>query len=147
MSDKKTKVEKKETKKTVVSGSFDKTAPKTKAPSKKARDIGIDVSNTPAESCSDSNCPYHGSLKVRGRVFQGKVKSAKMQNAAVVEWDYVAPVRKYQRFMRKKSRVVAHRPSCITLHQNDTVRIAECRPLSKTKSFVVIEKLQSTVKS
>ena len=138
--------EKKETKKTASNKEAHTVSHQTAKKATKTKDIGLDVSNPPQESCSDINCPYHGNLKIRGRVFEGMVKSAKMQNSVVVEWDFVAPVKKYQRFMRKKSRVVAHKPACIAVHQNDFVRIAECRPLSKTKSFVVIEKLKQMVK-
>jgi small subunit ribosomal protein S17 len=41
-----------------------------------------------------------------------------------------------------RSRVTAHSTPCIPVKVGDTVRIAECRPLSKTKSFVVVELLK-----
>ena len=140
--------EKKETKvKKETTGKQTVTASAPKAKNTKLNDIGLDVSQPPTEGCSDDKCPYHGGLKVRGRIFEGTAKSTKMQNSVVVEWDYVAPVRKYQRFMRRKSRVVAHRPPCITVHANDNVRIAECRPLSKTKGFVILETLKKAGKA
>jgi len=105
----------------------------------KARDIGVPVKNPPTHICSDKNCAYHGQLSVRGRIFEGTVISDKMDKGVVVEWDYLMALPKYKRFMRKKSRVVAHNPPCINAHKDNVVRIAECRPLSKTKSFVVIE--------
>lgn len=105
----------------------------------KARDIGVPVKNPPTHICSDKNCAYHGQLSVRGRIFEGTVISDKMDKGVVVEWDYLQALPKYKRFMRKKSRVVAHNPPCINAHKDNVVRIAECRPLSKTKSFVVIE--------
>jgi small subunit ribosomal protein S17 len=40
---------------------------------------------------------------------------------------------------RSKSKVHAYLPSCITAKEGQQVRIAECRPLSKTVSFTVIE--------
>ena len=108
----------------------------------KARDIGVPVSNPPKLACSDPNCPYHGHLSIRGRIFEGSVISDKMDKGVVVEWDYLLELPKYKRFMRKKSRVPAHNPPCINAHTGNVVRIAECRPLSKTKSFVVIETLK-----
>ena len=39
------------------------------------------------------------------------------------------------------SRVAAHVPEEIDVEEGDMVRIAECRPLSKTKNFVIIENL------
>jgi len=38
------------------------------------------------------------------------------------------------------SRITAHNPPCIAARRGEKVKIAECRPLSKTKSFVVVEK-------
>jgi len=38
------------------------------------------------------------------------------------------------------SRITAHNPPCIGAKTGDKVKIAECRPISKTKSFVVVEK-------
>ncbi len=108
-----------------------------------ARNIGVPVQNPPKLACSDPNCPYHGHLNIRGRIFEGTVISDKMDKGVVVEWDYLLELRKYKRFMRKKSRVPAHNPPCINARKGNAVRIAECRPLSKTKSFVVIEILKS----
>ena len=38
------------------------------------------------------------------------------------------------------SRITAHNPPCLDAQRGDKVKIAECRPLSKTKNFVVVEK-------
>ncbi len=108
----------------------------------KAKDIGVPVSNLPKLACSDPNCPYHGHLSIRGRIFEGAVISDKMDKGVIVEWNYLMELPKYKRFMRKKSRVPVHNPPCINAHTGNVVRIAECRPLSKTKSFVVIEVLK-----
>lgn len=105
------------------------------------RNIGIDA-KPPEQTCSDSKCPWHGRTSLRGKVFTGKVVSGKAAKTAVVRWEYVTFIRKYERYERKHSRVVAYNPDCISARQGDTVRIAECRPLSKTKSFVVIEKIK-----
>ena len=42
----------------------------------------------------------------------------------------------------EKTKVVAYNPECIHAREGDIVKIMECRPLSKTKSFVVIEILK-----
>jgi len=49
---------------------------------------------------------------------------------------------KYERYSRMRSRITAHRTPCLPVKVGDQVRIAECRPLSKTKSFVVVEVLK-----
>ncbi len=105
------------------------------------KNTGIPVKNLPSASCEDTNCPYHGKLKLRGRIFAGIVVSDKMDLSATVEWHHTAAMPKYERYMRRKSRVSVHNPKCIKAHKGDKVRIAECRPLSKTKKFVIIEKL------
>lgn len=102
--------------------------------------IGLEV-NAPKGACASSSCPWHGHLKVRGRVFSGKVVSSKALNTAVVEWNYYTYVPKYERYQRKNTRIAVHNPQCIAAKEGDTVTIAECRPLSKTKRFVVVEKV------
>ena len=105
-----------------------------------ARNIGFNV-KAPAESCSDKNCPFHGTLPVRGQVIKGVVSSVKMQETILVKKEYMRYVPKYERYERRTSTYSAHCPPCIKAKVGDRVRIAECRPLSKTTSFVTIEKL------
>jgi small subunit ribosomal protein S17 len=100
--------------------------------------IGLNVEE-PEESCSDANCPFHGSLSVRGQTLEGTVASTDMEKTVVVEREYDVHVPKYDRYMKRRSRVPAHAPPCVALSEGDTVRIAETRPLSKTKSHVVVE--------
>lgn len=92
----------------------------------------------PEQSCSDSKCPWHGELPIRGRLIEGTVVSAHMQNTVVVEWEFMKKLDKYERFTRRTSRVSAHSPPCIPVKAGDKVLVAECRRLSKTKSFVVV---------
>lgn len=104
------------------------------------RNIGIPVSNPPKKECNDPKCPYHGKLSVRTKTLEGKVVSAKMKGTVVVQRDYLHYVPKYMRYERRRSRIPAHNPPCIDAKEGDIVRISECRPLSKTVSWVVIEK-------
>lgn len=108
-------------------------------PAKKARNIGIKV-NAPKDGCEDSKCPFHGTLPVRGNVIRGKVVSSKAPKTVVVEKDYFHWIPKYQRYERRHSRISAYNPVCLSAKEGDLVTIAECRPLSKTKAFVVVEK-------
>lgn len=104
------------------------------------KSIGIEAKK-PQKECNDSKCPWHGKLSLRGRIFTGIVTSDKAPRTAVVRWDYNYFLKKYQRYERRHSRVVAHNPECIAAKKGDTVRIMECRPISKTKTFAVIEVL------
>ncbi|HDD45882.1 MAG TPA: 30S ribosomal protein S17 [Candidatus Aenigmarchaeota archaeon] len=99
--------------------------------------IGIDVPK-PKKKCNDINCAWHGRLPIRGRIFKGIVRSTKAKKTVVVEWEYNRYVHKYERYERCKSRVSAHNPDCMHAREGDRVIIGECRPLSKTKHFVVI---------
>jgi len=96
----------------------------------------------PKKSCDDKNCPFHGSLRIRGRVLDGVVISAKMDKTVVVRRDYQLYVPKFKRYERRHSHISAHNPPCLGVKEGEKVRIAECRPLSKTVSFVVVEKLE-----
>ncbi len=107
---------------------------------KKLNNIGLDA-KPPKDECDLETCPWHGHLKVRGRVFKGEIVSDKPLNTCIVQWHYYNYVPKYERSERKKTKVAAHNPPCINAKKGDKVKIAECRPLSKTKKFVVIEKL------
>lgn len=95
----------------------------------------------PKKACNDRNCPFHGTLSIRGRVLDGVVMSAKMDKTVVVRRDYLNYVPKFKRYERRRSQISAHNPPCINAKENDQVKIAECRPVSKTVSFVVVEKL------
>ena len=106
-----------------------------------ARNPGINV-KAPEKECNDVNCPFHGILPVRGQVITGKVVSDRMKESVVVARDYLHYVKKYKRYEKRSSKLHAHNPPCINAKEGDNVRIAECRPLSKTKKFVVVEVLE-----
>jgi len=108
---------------------------------KKFRDIGIDI-KPPVNVCEDVKCPWHSTLPVRGKTIEGMVVSAKAQKTAVIEVQYFHYIKKYERYERRHSRIVAYSPECIDAKEGDRVMIAECRPLSKTKAFVVIGKVK-----
>ena len=103
-----------------------------------AKNIGVQVEK-PKGKCDDANCPFHGRLSCRGRVFTGTIISVKMQKTAIVEWERKQFLSKYGRYEKRRSRVKAHSPSCIGAQDGDIVKIMECRPLSKTKNFVIVE--------
>ena len=103
------------------------------------RNIGIEVA-APEGECSDPNCPFHGTLSVRGQIIDGVVASVKMDGTAVVERNYLKYQQKYERYEKRSSRYSVHAPACLGLKVGDNVSIMECRPLSKTVSFVAVEK-------
>ncbi|MGM5480953.1 MAG: 30S ribosomal protein S17 [Nanobdellota archaeon] len=78
-------------------------------------------------------------ISIRGKTFVGKVVSDKMNNTVLVEWERRVPIRKFERYEKRRSRVPAHNPSEIDAKEGDVVRIKETRPISKTKNFIVTE--------
>lgn len=105
----------------------------------KAKNIGIDVIPPTAE-CNDINCPFHGSLSVRGQVVDGVVATVRMNKTVIVERNYLRYDRKYERYEKRSARYACHASPCMGLKVGDRVTIAECRPISKTVAFVVVEK-------
>ena len=105
------------------------------------RDIGVDVNAPEADWDGSDTCPFYGSLRVRGQIIEGIVFSVGMSHSIVVERQRIRPMKKYERYEKRTNRFNAHLPSCIgEVSIGDIVRIMECRPLSKTVSFCVIEK-------
>ncbi|MGD2200433.1 MAG: 30S ribosomal protein S17 [Candidatus Bathyarchaeota archaeon] len=98
------------------------------------------VFKRPETECDDVNCPFHGSLSIRGRILDGTVVSDRMQKSVVVNINYTKFYPKYERYARMHNKITAHNPPCLAARRGEKVKIAECRPLSKTKSFVVVEK-------
>lgn len=98
------------------------------------------------EECDDKNCPNHGSIKLRGRSFKGTVVSTKAHKSAIIEWGRLKFIPKYERYSKGKTRIQVHNPGCMNIKEDDTVEIEECRPLSKTKKFVITKKLNKVIK-
>lgn len=95
--------------------------------------------------CNDPKCAVHGHIKVRGNVYTGKVIRAKAAKTVLVERKGAKYVRKFERYKKVRSRIFAHKPECMDINVGDVVRIGETRKLSKTKSFVVLGKVEKAV--
>jgi len=107
----------------------------------KTNNTGIANVVAPKETCTDINCPFHGTLSVRGRQFTGTVISSKMSKTSTIEFERLYFIKKYERYEKRRTRLKVHSPECIGAKEGDVVLIAECRPLSKTKNFTIIQKL------
>ncbi|MBW3583155.1 MAG: 30S ribosomal protein S17 [Euryarchaeota archaeon] len=108
----------------------------------KVRDIGVDVQNPPTTTCDDKHCPFHGGLPVRGQIITGKVATKGMQRSVVISRQYTIYIPKYERYETRTSKISAHAPACFDegLEPGQEVTIMECRPVSKTKKYVVIDR-------
>jgi small subunit ribosomal protein S17 len=105
----------------------------------KPRDIGVEVV-PPTESCNDPKCPFHGTLPVRGQIINGIVISSKTDKTAIIQREVKRFIPKYERYEKRTHNYAVHNPPCLNVQRGDLVKIMECRPLSKSKSFVVIER-------
>ena len=103
------------------------------------RAIGLDIP-TPKEVCQDQNCPFHGNLPVRGLLLEGTVVADRMSNTVVVTRERMLYNKKYERYEKRTSRISAHNPPCVGAKKGDLVTLVECRPLSKTVAFCVVQK-------
>ena len=102
------------------------------------KNVGMGFSS-PHENCKDTHCPFHGDLKLHGRIFEGKVIKKNLHKTVNVEWERIAYLSKFERYSKSRSRVKAHNPDCIDAEVGDIVTIVETRPISKTKKFVVVK--------
>ena len=80
----------------------------------------------------------------RGRIFEGVVKR-KFPNRITIEFDRTIFIQKYQRFLKKTTRIHARLPQSLEheIHVGDLVRVQECRPLSKMIHHIAVQKIKS----
>ncbi len=76
----------------------------------------------------------------RGRFFEGIV-TKKFPTRVVIEFQRAVPIKKYERFYKKKTRIHSYLPANLhdKIEVGDTVKVQECRPLSKIIHSIVIE--------
>ena len=78
------------------------------------------------------------------RTIQGKVVSNKMDKSIVVLTERRVKHPVYGKYMSKSSKIHAHdEDNKCTI--GDVVTIKECRPLSKTKSWTLVEVIVSSI--
>lgn len=102
------------------------------------KSIGLPVKK-PEKECSDKHCPFHGKISIRGKLFDGKATGAKARKTITLKRETPAYYKKFKRYARSESAIHAHVPDCLEVKEGNTVLTAECRPISKSVSFVVVE--------
>jgi small subunit ribosomal protein S17 len=78
------------------------------------------------------HAPEHGPGRPKTR--QGVVVSAKGDKTITVRIDVVQRHRRYRKIMRHTTKLHAH-DERNAAHEGDTVRVVECRPMSRTKRW------------
>ena len=90
------------------------------------RDIGVDVKTPEGEWDGDENCPFNGSLRVRGQIIEGKVYSSNMSGSIVVEREMTRYMKKYERYEKRTRRYPAHLTSYNLFRSSRDSRPAFC---------------------
>jgi small subunit ribosomal protein S17 len=72
------------------------------------------------------------------RTVQGRVVSNKMDKTVTIVIDRMVKHALYGKYIRRSSKLHAH-DADNACKEGDIVRVAECRPLSKTKNWRVVE--------
>ena len=104
------------------------------------RNIGLPVKESNGKiTDNEKNNPFNGTLSIRGKLFEGTVINAKAKSTVVIQKESPIYFSKFKRFGRSKNKIHAHVPSNIDVQEGDYVIAAECRPISKSVSFVVVE--------
>src|SRR5215217_89444 len=86
-----------------------------------------------------AHAPEHGPGRPRER--QGVVTSAKGDKTITVKIDVVRRHRRYHKIMRSTLKLYAH-DEANNANEGDTVRVVECRPMSRTKRWRLTEVLE-----
>lgn len=76
----------------------------------------------------------------KGRSFIGKVVSIKMAKTVIVEVVHSHAHLLYKKTVRRRARFAAHN-TLEGVSVGDTVKISEVPPMSRTKHFIVVEKI------
>jgi small subunit ribosomal protein S17 len=85
------------------------------------------------------HAPEHG--PGRAKVRQGVVVSEKGEKTITVAIDVVKRHQRYHKIMRSTVKLYAH-DERNDAHEGDTVRVEECRPMSRTKRWRLVEVLE-----
>ena len=59
----------------------------------------------PKRTCEDPRCPFHGHIKVRGKVLTGNVVSVSNKQTVVIQREFLHKVLKFNRYERRRSKV------------------------------------------
>jgi small subunit ribosomal protein S17 len=75
------------------------------------------------------------------RTLTGRVVSTKMQKTVAVEIERLVKHGMYGKFIRRTTKLLAHDEKGES-HDGDLVKIAPCRPMSRRKSWQLVEVLE-----
>ena len=79
------------------------------------------------------------------KTVEGRVVSSKMNKTVTVLVERQVKHPLYGKYIRRSTKLHAHDEEN-TCHEGDVVRVTECRPLSKTKNWRVVEVITRAAK-
>ncbi|KAK7197206.1 40S ribosomal protein S11 [Novymonas esmeraldas] len=107
-----------------------------------SKKIGLGF-KTPAKALNgkyiDRKCPFTSNVVIRGRLLRGIVHSTKMDRTIVIRRNYLHFIKKYQRYQKRHKSLAVHCSPAFDPKHGDEVVIGQCRPLSKTIRYNVLE--------
>jgi small subunit ribosomal protein S17 len=96
-----------------------------------------------SETASDAaTATAEGSASTAARTVIGRVVSNKMDKGVSVAIERLVRHPVYRKYIRRTTKVLAHDEDN-ACKEGDTVAIVECRPISKRKSWRVVEIVES----
>ena len=87
----------------------------------------------------DKKCPFTSDVSIRGRIITGIVHTAKMNRTIIIRRNYLHFVKKYQRYAKRHRNFSVHCSPAFTPKPGDRVIVGQCRPLSKTVRYNVLQ--------
>ena len=77
------------------------------------------------------------------RILKGKVVKNKNEKTIIVDVESTYMHKKYKKFLKKNKKYAVHDEGNIS-KIGDKVQIIECRPISKTKRFILFDEKKKT---
>ena len=96
----------------------------------------------PVTGAAESVQPVAGAPEAKGaRTLTGRVVSTKMQKTIAVEIERLIKHPAYGKYIRRTTKLLAHDEKGSS-KEGDTVIISPCRPMSRRKSWQLVEVVQ-----
>nr|QLA09577.1 40S small subunit ribosomal protein uS17 [Euglena gracilis]6ZJ3_SU Chain SU, Ribosomal protein uS17 [Euglena gracilis] len=87
----------------------------------------------------DHKCPFTSKVSIRGRILRGIIIRHKMFRTVVVRRNYLHYQKKYKRYEKRHKNWSVHISPAFDFSIGDEVVFGQCRPLSKTVTFNVLQ--------
>jgi small subunit ribosomal protein S17 len=98
--------------------------------------------SAPVQAAEAAAAPAAASVEAKGaRTLTGRVVSNKMQKTIAVEIERLIRHPTYGKYIRRTTKLLAHDENG-TSREGDLVTIAPCRPMSRRKSWRLLEVVQ-----